>query len=25
LYVKDEEFKSQIDEHKNLQESGSQF
>jgi hypothetical protein len=25
LYVKDEEFKSQIDEHENLQESGSQF
>ena len=25
LYVKDEEFKSHIDEHENLQESGSQF
>ena len=25
LYVKDEEFKSQIDEHENLQESGRQF
>ena len=25
LYVKDEEFRSQIDMHDNLQESGSQF